>query len=74
MEERLRQLFAVNYGRNGIFLRIFLQNNGILQRQNDETAKEERQRNGGNRAQVSLTPHHSDCVRNFTHVYVRERV
>ena len=33
---------------NGIFLRNFLQNNEILQRQNGETATEERQRKGGN--------------------------
>jgi len=32
------------------FLTKFLQNNGILQRQNGETATEERQRNGGNQA------------------------
>jgi len=32
------------------FLTQFLQNSGILQRQNGETATEERQRNGGNRA------------------------
>ena len=32
------------------FLTYLLQNYGILQRQNGETAAEERQRNGGNRA------------------------
>ena len=35
------------------FLTYFLQNNGILQRQKGETATEERQRNGGNRALAS---------------------
>jgi len=44
-------LFAV-YACNGTEFSyvIFLQNNGILQRQNGERATEERQRNGGNRA------------------------
>ena len=44
-------LFAV-YGCNGTEFSyvIFFQNSGILQRQNGETATEERQRNGGNRA------------------------
>jgi len=48
-------LFAV-YGFNGTEFSyvIFLQNNGILQQQNGETATEERQRNGGNRALVTV--------------------
>jgi len=46
----LRIFFAV-YGCNGTeFFNVILQNNGILQRQNGETATEERQRNGGNQA------------------------
>jgi len=49
-EERLRQLFAV-YGCNGTELSYAIFTvNGILQRQNGETATEERQRDGGNRA------------------------
>jgi len=46
-EERPRQLLAVYGCKERNFL---LQNNGILQRNNGETATEERQRNGGNRA------------------------
>jgi len=43
-------LFAV-YGCNGTeFSYVILQNNGILQQQNGETATEERQWNGGNQA------------------------
>jgi len=47
-------LFAV-YGCNGReFSYVILENNGIYKRQNDETATEERQRNGGNRALATL--------------------
>ena len=45
---RILLLFTAVTERN--FLTYFFQNNGILQRQNGETATEERQRNGGNRA------------------------
>ena len=53
-EKRFRQFFAV-YGCNGTeFSYVMLQNNGILQRQNGETATEKRQRNGRHRALLVL--------------------
>ena len=48
---------------------FFLQNNGVLQRQNGETATEERQRNDGNRALYCLVTEVHVCEQLASNCY-----